>query len=168
MEQVIVGIVSLILVVVLYQERARRADAAALRRDMNEGFAALRAEFKEDAVVLRDELKGDIRESRGEIAALRDELRGEIVALRDELKGDIRESRGEVAALRSGFKGDVVVLRDDLDREIVATRQELKEEMKHGFSRTDRRIDNLTTSVLALAESVGQVKGRTEVLKATG
>ena len=117
MEQVIVGIVSLILVVVLYQERARRADAAALRRDMNEGFAALRAEFKEDAVVLRDELKGDIRELR---------------------------------------------------REIAETRQELKEEMSHGFARTDRRIDNLTTSVIALAETVGQVKGRTEVLNATG
>lgn len=106
MEQVIVGIVSLILVVVIYQERARRADAAALRRDMNEGFAALR----------------------------------------DELKGDIRELR----------------------REIATTRQELKEEMSHGFARTDRRIDHLTASVVALAESVGQVKGRTEVLAATG
>ena len=120
MEQVIVGIVSLILVVVIYQERARRADAAALRRDMNEGFAALRAEFERDTVALRDELKGDIQE----------------------LRKDIRELRGEIAA----------------------TRQELKEEMSHGFARTDRRIDNLTTSVVALAETVGQVKGRTEFL----
>ncbi len=65
---------------------------------------------------------------------------------RDELKGDIRELRGEIAA----------------------TRQELKEEMSHGFARTDRRVDNLTASVLALAETVGQVKGRTEALTATG
>ena len=116
MEQVIVGIVSLILVVVIYQERARRADAAALRRDMNDGFAAL-----------RDELKGDIQELKEEIAETRQELRGEIAE----------------------------------------TRQELKEEMSRGFTRTDRRMDNLTTSVIALAETVGQSKGRTEVLATT-
>lgn len=40
--------------------------------------------------------------------------------------------------------------------------------MSHGLARTDRRMDDLTTSALALAESVGQVKGRTETLKATG
>lgn len=73
MEQVIVGIVSLILVIVLYQERARRADAAALRRDMNEGFAALRAELRGEIAALRDELKGEIRELRREIAAPRQE-----------------------------------------------------------------------------------------------
>jgi predicted negative regulator of RcsB-dependent stress response len=95
MEQAILSIVGLILVVVLYQERTRRAEIAALRRDMNAGFAALR------------------EESKGDIAALRDEL---------------------------------------------------KEEMSLGFARTDRRSDQLTTSVIALAESVGQVKGRTEVL----
>ena len=105
MEQVIVGIVSLILLVVLYQERARRADASELR---------------------------------GEIAETRQELRGEIAETRQELKGEIAE-----------------------------TRQELKEEMSRGFARTDRRMGNLTTSVIALAETVGEAKGRTEVLTST-
>ncbi len=117
MEQAIVSIVGLILAVVLYQERTRRADAAALRRDMNAGFTVLRDEFK------------------GEVAGVRDELRGEIVGVRDELRG-----------------------------EIVAVRDELKADMSSGFARMDRRFDNLTAGLVALAESVGQVKGRTEVL----
>ena len=58
MEQAILSIVGLILVVVLYQERTRRAEIAALRRDMNAGFAALREESKGDIAALRDELKG--------------------------------------------------------------------------------------------------------------
>ena len=33
--------------------------------------------------------------------------------------------------------------------------------------RTDARIDQLTTTVINLAESLGQVKGRTETLIAT-
>ena len=113
MEQAIVSIVGLILAVVLYQERTRRADAAALRRDMNAGFT-----------VLRDEFKGEVAGVRGEIVGVRDEFRGEIVAVRDELKAD----------------------------------------MSSGFARMDRRFDNLTAGLVALAESVGQVKGRTEVL----
>ena len=128
MEQVIVSIAGLILVAVLYQERARRADMAALRRDMDAGFVALREGF------------------RGELAALRDELKGDMAALRDELKGDD-------AGLRRG-----------MDSGFAALRRELKEEMSRGFARIDRRIDDLTTSVFALAESVGLVKGRTEVL----
>lgn len=84
MEQAIACIVGLILVIVLYQERTRRADAAALRRDMNAGFTAL-----------RDELKAD---------------------------------------------------------------------MTFGFAHVDRRFDNLTAVLVALAESFGQVKGRAEVL----
>ncbi len=48
--------------------------------------------------------------------------------------------------------------------EIVAVRDELKADMSSGFARMDRRFDNLTAGLVALAESVGQVKGRTEVL----
>ena len=40
----------------------------------------------------------------------------------------------------------------------------LREEMNAGFARTEARIDQLTTAVINLAESLGQVKGRTEVL----
>ena len=124
MEQAIVSIVGLILAVVLYQERTRRADAAALRRDMNAGFTVLRDEFKGEVAGVRDELRGEIVGVRGEVVGVRDELRGEIVAVRDELKAD----------------------------------------MSSGFARMDRRFDNLTAGLVALAESVGQVKGRTEVL----
>ena len=124
MEQAIVSIVGLILAVVLYQERTRRADAAALRRDMNAGFTVLRDEFKGEGAGVRDELRGEIVGVRGEVVGVRDELRGEIVAVRDELKAD----------------------------------------MSSGFARMDRRFDNLTAGLVALAESVGQVKGRTEVL----
>ena len=109
MEQAIVSIVGLILAVVLYQERSRRADMAALRRDLNARFTELRGE-----------LKGDIGVLRGDMDA-------------------------GFAALRGELKGDIGVLR---------------EEMSRGFA----RIDNLTASVIALSESVGQVKGRTEVL----
>lgn len=76
----------------------------------------------------------------------RDDTREDIATLRQELKRDIRELRGEIAALR----------------------RELKEETSRESARTDRRVDDLTTSMIALTEIVGQVKGRTEVLKATG
>ena len=135
MEQAIVSIVGLILAVVLYQERTRRADAAALRRDMNAGFTVLRDEFKGEVAGVRDELRGEILGVRGEVVGVRDELRGEIVGVRD------------------GFRGEIVAVRD-----------ELKADMSSGFARMDRRFDNLTAGLVALAESVGQVKGRTEVL----
>ena len=128
MEQVIVGIVSLILLVVLYQERARRADSSELR---------------------------------GEIAETGQELRGEIAKMRQELRGEIAETRQEL-------RGEIAETRQELRGEIAETRQELKEEMSRGFARTDRRMGDLTTSVIALAETVGQAKGRTETLKATG
>ena len=60
MEQAIVSIVGLILVVVLYQERARRTDNAELRRDMNAGFAALRGRLQGGYSGVADELKGEI------------------------------------------------------------------------------------------------------------
>ena len=44
----------------------------------------------------------------------------------------------------------------------------VKEETSRESARTDRRVDDLTTSMIALTETVGQVKGRTETLKATG
>ena len=88
---------------------------------------------------------------------MRDELRGEILGVRDELKGD-------TAALRDELRGEIVGVRDELRGEIVGVRDELKEDMRRGFARADRRSDNLTAILLALAESVGQVKGRAEVL----
>jgi len=62
----------------------------------------------------------------------------------------------------------MAVFRRDMDAGFEALRDELKEEMTRGFARIDRRIDDLTTSVMALAETVGQVKGWTEALTTTG
>ena len=62
-----------------------------------------------------------------------------------------------------GMRADHAGLRADMSAEIAA----LREETNAGFARTEARIDQLTTAVINLAESLGQVKGRTEVLVAS-
>ena len=87
-------------------------------------------------------------------------VRGEVVGVRDELRGELVAVRGEVVGVRDELRGEIVGVRG----EVVAVRDELKADMSSGFARMDRRFDNLTAGLVALAESVGQVKGRTEVL----
>ena len=105
MESAILGVLALMLTVMLYLNRSRRADTRDLRADMTSEFATLRADMKT------------------EIATLRKEMNDGFAVLREELRAS--------------------------------------------SARSDTRIDQLTTAVLNLAESLGQVKGRTEVLVAT-
>ena len=55
----------------------------------------------------------------------------------------------------------------DLRQEMKAGFTELRKEIRSSAERTDARIDQLTTTVVNLAESLGQAKGRTETLVAT-
>ena len=112
MEPAILGVLAIMLTVMLYLGRTRRANIGGMRAD----HAGLRADMS------------------AEIAAPREEMNANIAALREEMNAN-------TAALR--------------------------EEMNAGFARTEARIDQLTTAVINLAESLGQVKGRTEVFVAS-
>ena len=116
MEPAILGVLAIMLTVMLYLDRTRRADSRDLRADMSTEIAALRVDMST------------------EIAALRVDMSTEIAALRKEMN--------------DGFAA-------------------LREEIRTSSARTDARIDQLTTAVINLAESLGQVKGRTEVLVAS-
>ncbi len=105
MEQIIVSLVSLILAVVLYQERARRADAAALRREM----AALRDEVRADLAVLRDEVRADLTASRKE-------SKTDVTAARDESKSEMRLGFARIARQIDGLTRRM----DDLTNSMIA------------------------------------------------
>ena len=120
MEAAILGVLALMLTVMLYLGRTRRADIGDMRAD----HAGLRAD------------------TSAEIAAIRKEMNENTAALRKEMNEN-------TAALREEMNANTAALR---------------EEMNAGFARTEARIDQLTTAVINLAESLGQVKGRTEVL----
>ena len=123
MEPAILGVLAIILTVMLYLDRTRRADIGDMRAD----HAGLRADMS------------------AEIAAIRKDMNDGFAALREEMNAN-------TAALREEMNANTAALR---------------EEMNAGFARTDTRIDQLTTAVINLAESLGQVKGRTEVLVAS-
>ena len=70
-----------------------------------------------------------------------------------------RTRRADIGDMRADHAG----LREEMNANTAA----LREEMNAGFARTEARIDQLTTAVINLTESLGQVKGRTEVLVAS-
>lgn len=58
MEQAIIAMLGIIITLMLYLDRGRRADDAQIRREMNEGFAQI-----------RDEIRNGVLEARAGIAA---------------------------------------------------------------------------------------------------
>ena len=78
-------------------------------------------------------------------------------------RADIGDMRADHAGLREEMNANTAALREEMNANTAA----LREEMNAGFARTEARIDQLTTAVINLAESLGQVKGRTEVLVAS-
>ncbi len=78
-------------------------------------------------------------------------------------RADIGDMRADHAGLRADMSANTAALREEMNANTAA----LREEMNAGFARTEARIDQLTTAVINLAESLGQVKGRTEVLVAS-
>ena len=123
MEPAILGVLAIMLTVMLYLDRTRRADIGDMRAD----HAGLRADMSTETATLRKEMNDGF-------AALRKEMNDGFAALRKEMN--------------DGFAA-------------------LREEIRTSSARTDTRIDQLTTAVINLAESLGQVKGRTEVLVAS-
>ena len=61
-------------------------------------------------------------------------------------------------------RDDTRELRRELREDMNAGFAELRDEIRAASARTGARIDQLTGTVTQLAESLGQVKGRTEVL----
>ena len=102
------------------------------------------------------------RSRRNDIRDLRQEMTTQIVALREEMNADFARTHARTDALRQEMTTQIVALREEMTTQIVTFR----EEMNADFARTHARIDQLTTAVINLAESLGQVKGRTEVLVA--
>ena len=131
MEPAILGVLAIMLTVMLYRDRTRRADIGDMRAD----HAGLRADMS------------------AEIAALRKDMNDGFAALREEMNAN-------TTALREEMHANTAALREEMHANTAA----LREEMHAGFARTEARIDQLTTAVINLAESLGQVKGRTEVL----
>ena len=134
MEAAILSVMALMLTVMLYLDRTRRADIGDVRTD----HAGLRADMN------------------AESAALRADMNAESAALRKEMAEN-------TAALRKEMAENTAALRKDMNDGFTA----LRKEMADGFARTDARIDQLTAAVINLAENLGQVKGRTEVLVTT-
>ena len=146
MESAILGILALMLTVMLYLDRSRRTESRDLRLETNAGTTGIREEMKAETLALRGEMNAGF-------AGLREEMKAETLALRGEMNAGFTGLREEIKA---GFAAH----REEMKAETLALRQEIRT----SSSRTDTRIDQLTTAVINLAESLGQVKGRTEVL----
>ena len=148
MEPAILGLISFMLTVTLYLDRSRRNETRDLRRDMNDGFA--RTDARTDA--------------------FRQEMSAGFDTLRQEMKDGFARSDARFDTLRQetneGFaRTDARI--DTLRQETNAGFDKLRQETNEGFARTDARIDLQTTTIINLAEGLGEVKGRTEALAAT-
>ena len=81
-----------------------------------------------------------------------------------------RTRRNETKELRKDMNTGLTELRTDMNTGFAEQRKvtaKLRKEIRTASERTDARIDQLTTTVINLAESLGQAKGRTETLIAT-
>ena len=155
MEQAIISIGGLILVVMLYQDRARRSDNtalrqdnAALRQDMNAGFSA--------QTKATDDLRKDMNAG---FAAEREATTAGFAAEREATTAGLDNLRKEMKAdMNAGF-GAQTEATDNL-------RKEMHDTITVSATRTDTRVNELTTAMIDLAKSLGRVEGRTEVLAA--
>jgi len=100
--------------------------------------------------------RNDIRDLRQETNAGFAELRRETAKLREETNAGFAELRRETAKLR-----------EEMNAGFAELRKEIRQEIRSSAERTDARIDQLNSTVINLAESLGQMKGRTETLVAT-
>ena len=148
MEPAILGVLALILTVMLYLDRSRRNEVRDLRQEMNAGFA----EHRKETAKLRDDMNAGFAEHRKETAKLRDDM-----------NAGFAEHRKETAKLRDDMNAGFAEHRDDMNAGFAG----LRKEIRSSAERTDARIDQLTATVITLAESLGQVKGRSETLIAT-
>ena len=78
-------------------------------------------------------------------------------------RNEIRDLRQEMNAGFAEHREETARLREDMNTGF----GELRKEIRSSAERTDARIDQLTATVINLAESLGQVKGRSEALVAT-
>ena len=110
------------------------------------------------------------RSRRNDIRDLRQEMNAGFTTLRQEMNAGFTELRQETAKLRQEMNAGFTELRQEtakLRQDMNTGFTELRQEIRASAERTDARIDQLTTTVINLAESLGQAKGRTETLIAT-
>ena len=67
MEQAILAMLGIIITLMLYLDRGRRADDAQIRRDMNENNAQLRKEMNDGTAQIRKEMRDGSAQIRQEI-----------------------------------------------------------------------------------------------------
>ncbi|MCY3806051.1 MAG: hypothetical protein OXG55_00480 [bacterium] len=82
-------------------------------------------------------------------------------------RNDIRDLRQEMNASFAELRRESAKLREEMNTGFAELRKEIRQEIRSSAERTDSRIDQLTATVINLAESLGQMKGRTETLVAT-
>ncbi|MCY4036894.1 MAG: hypothetical protein OXF64_05540, partial [bacterium] len=81
MEQAIIVLLGIIITLMLYLDRGRRADDAQLRKDLNDGMKELRAEnaqlrqdMNDGNAQLRQDMNNGMKELRAENAQLRQDM----------------------------------------------------------------------------------------------
>ena len=111
--------------------------------------------------------RNDIRDRRQEMntgfATLRQEMNTGLATLRQEMNSGLATLRQEMNTGLAELGKETAKLREDMNTGFT----ELRAEIRSSAERTDARIDQLTTTMINLAESLGQAKGRTETLIAT-
>ena len=80
-------------------------------------------------------------------------------------RADRRADRADRADMRAGF-AQVDERFAQVDKRFVKLEKKLEKKIEDSASRTDARINELNHAVIQLAQSVGRVEGRTEVLTA--
>ena len=114
------------------------------------------------------------RTRRNETKELRKDMNTGLTELRTDMNTGLTELRADMntglTELRTDMNTGLTELRTDMNTGFAEQRKvtaKLRKEIRTASERTDARIDQLTTTVINLAESLGQAKGRTETLIAT-
>ena len=94
MEQAILAMLGIIITLMLYLDRGRRADDAQIRRDMNENSAQVREEMRDANAQIR-------RDMNENSAQVREEMRENNAQIRQEMSENNAQIRQE---MNDGFK----------------------------------------------------------------
>ena len=136
MEQALFVTQGIIITLILYLNRGRRAENAKTRE-----------EARADNAQLRTDMHSGFQDIRAENAKTREEARADNAQLRTDMHSGFQDIRAENAKTREEARADNAQLRTDMDT---------------GFNRICERLDKLTDVVMDLCRRVGRLEGKAE------
>ncbi len=141
MQGITLTMIGVIVTLMLYLDRGRRADIAQLRTETNEGF----------------------KEARADRAQIRTEMHNGFALLRQEMRDGDAKISGEMRDGDAKISGEMRDGDAKISGEMRDGDAKISDVTNDGFKQVHSRLDKLTDVVMDLCRRVGRLESRAEV-----